>query len=417
MTASYQLIPFQTRKMSRQLEWRADTIERIKLLKRPVLMPLAFTMVVVAAITAGVVLSARMPSPATIMSPKSHASKNDRMLSSLVNHMSTSQKVGQLLMVSIQGTSWNPSIASMMKSIQPGGVILFGNNVSSTSQVKSLDGQLQHHSSVPLLISIDQEGGEVDRITSGIDVLPSEQSYGQKNDPKTLQSDTKTVGTELRQLGVNMNLAPVLDVATDPNSPIAQDMRSFGPNPSRDAKLGAAAIAGYQAGGVAATAKHVLGLGTTSTNAENQLPEVRLSGKALQAQLEPFGTAVKKGVDTVMVTHIILDGITSPGTPASMSYKVVTGIVRKKLGFKGVIMTDSLSMGAIVGHFGMARASRQAFLAGNDIDLVAETGQPLSVAKNALITGLKQNKISMKRLDASVTRILKLKQKLHLPLK
>ena len=270
---------------------------------------------------------------------------------------------------------------------------------------------------LPLIISTDQEGGEVIRITSGVKQLPSEYAYGQQDDPAQVKSDSATEAKGLRKLGINMDLAPVLDVATQ-NSVIGEYDRSYGPSASVDASLGLAAIAGYQHNGVAATAKHVVGLGTTTTDPETTLPHLNLSGTQLTNQLAPFKAAAHAGVDGIMVTHVVLDGVTGQNTPASLSRKVVTGILRDQFNYGGVIMTDSLTMGAVVSHFGLATACRMAVGAGEDMLLVAaggETQTSLYVeCRNAVVSMVKSGSISEKQINASVTRILDLKQKLGL---
>ena len=347
------------------------------------------------------------------------ASPQATRIAALVDHMTTKQKIGQMMMVSFAGTAVNSQVAQMLKTIQPGGVTLFGDNFSTPSQLKALDQSLQRNSHIPMFISVDQEGGEVIRITSGVKQLPSEQQYGYENNPAQVKADTSIEGTQLHKLGINMNLAPVLDVAT-PTSIIGSETRSYGPNASRDSALGLAAIQGYQSHGIAATAKHVLGLGTTTTNPETQLPYISLSAKQLTQQLLPFKTASKGGVDAMMVTHVILAGITSPTTPASLSYKVVAGILRNQLNFKGVIMTDSLTMGAVTARFGIGQASTMAIGAGEDILLIATGGATAtnvySKAMNAVLAKVQSGKISVSRLNQSVARILQLKAKLHLPL-
>jgi beta-N-acetylhexosaminidase len=332
--------------------------------------------------------------------------------------MTLRQKVGQLLMISFPGTSINSSTAWVIRHWQPGGITLFGDNVSSTAQVKRLDAALQKTSRLPLLISIDQEGGEVNRITSGITVLPSEAVYGRQNNPTQVRSDTAGVGRQLRKLGINMNLAPVLDVAWNPNSSIAKFQRSFGGNAQVDSRLGLAAINGYQSSGIAATGKHVVGLGTTPVDPQFTLPVVKLSQKQWDTELLPFQEAVRARVDAIMVTHVDLPGHTSSGTPASLSYNVVTGVLRDQMKYGGLIMTDSLTMGGVTDHYNTGQIAVMALKAGNDVLLYADGGPlpPGLITKsgNAILDAVRSGKVSMHRLDSAVTRILTLKQRLHL---
>jgi beta-N-acetylhexosaminidase len=334
----------------------------------------------------------------------------------LLHRMTLQQRIGQLFMISFNGTQVTPALAAFIRRWQPGGFTIFSQNVTSPGQVKALTASLRATSRLPPLIAVDQEGGEVVRITRGVKVLPAEAYYGQLNNTARVYADTSTVARQLRALGLNMNLAPVLDVLTNPNSPI--DSRSFGPNAAEDARLGAAAIRGYQHYGIAATAKHFIGLGATSVNAESSLPTVRLSPSQLKEQLVPFQAAVHAGVDALMVTQIDLPGLTPTGTPASLSHHIVTDLIRHQLGYRGVIMTDSLVMGAITSKFGLAQAAVRAVKAGNDIVLIASggpiAGSIIERAIEAVTQAVQHSVITRTRLDASVQRILSLKQQLGL---
>jgi beta-N-acetylhexosaminidase len=336
-----------------------------------------------------------------------------------MSHLTLRQKVGQMMMVSFAGTSMTWRTASMLSQIQPGGVTLFGDNFASPSQLKALDVALQAHSHVPLIVSVDQEGGEVIRVTKGVLQMPSEQAYGQQNKPAVVKRDASIEATQLRRLGINMNLAPVVDVAT-PTSIIGSEARSYGPNASIVSTLGVAAIRGYQDHGLAATAKHVVGLGTTQTNPETQLPVLHMNTKQLATQLSPFKAASNAGVDGMMVTHVIISGVTAPRTPASLSYKVVTKILRDEMHYRGVLMTDSLTMGAVTGLYGIGQACSMAVQAGENVLLIAAGGTTNTAlfmqAESAVIAKVHAGRIPMTSIDGSVRRILELKQKLHLRL-
>lgn len=379
----------------------------------------SYSFFVPAILVTAMVLFGGIPSSAHAKSEHPSTPARETTVASLMAHMTLRQKVGQMLMISFGGSSVSAQTANLLSRIQPGGVTLFGPNFVSASQLKSLDSSLQKHSHIPLIISVDQEGGEVDRVTSGVKQLPSEAEYGRLNNAKLVKSDTSTEGAQLHALGINMDLAPVLDVAT-PSSIIGSEQRSYGNNAEEDSKLGLAAINGYQSHGIAAVAKHVVGLGTTSVNPETQLPILNLSPSELNRQLSPFRAAAKDNVDGLMVTHVILTGVTSAHTPASLSYNVVTKILRDRFHFKGILMTDSLTMGAVTSRFGLSRACTMAVEAGEDVLLVTPGAtnnvNQLQAALNAVVAKVKGNAISMQSINASVTRILKLKQKLHLGL-
>jgi len=340
-------------------------------------------------------------------------------IQSLLASMTLQQKVGQMMMVSFAGTTLSPQAKAMIQQVQPGGITLFGDNFSSPAQLASLDAATQRASRVPLIISVDQEGGEVIRITSGVKQLPSEYAYGRQDDPSLVRSDAATEAKQLRRLGINMNLAPVLDIASQ-SSIIGEYDRSYGPTSSLVTSLGLAAIKGYQSNGVAATAKHIVGLGTTSVDPETTLPYLDFTATELANLLSPFKAAAKAGVDGIMVTHVVLNGVTGKNTPASLSHKVVTGILRQQFAYNGVIMTDSLTMGAVTSRFGLPTACRMAVGAGEDILLIAAGGETQTnlyqECVNSVVDFVNAGKASMNQIDESVTRILTLKQKLGLKL-
>jgi beta-N-acetylhexosaminidase len=354
--------------------------------------------------------------PSVVLSSNASHHAQRTWIQSLMSKMTVQQKIGQMLMVSFSGTTLSSQAKAMIQQIQPGGVTLFGDNFSSPQQLTALDRAIQNSSHIPLFISVDQEGGEVIRITSGVKQLPSEYAYGQQDDPAQVKSDAAKEAKQLKKLGLNMNLAPVLDVAVQ-NSIIGEYDRSYGNDSSLVTSLGLASIAGYQSQGMATVAKHVVGLGTTMTDPESTLPYLHLSAAKLADQLAPFKAATKAGVDAIMVTHVILKGVSV--SPASISHAVVTGILRKQFGYNGVIMTDSLTMGAL-SHYKLSTACRMAVGAGEDILLVAaggatETGV-YSQCLNGVLDKYKAGKLSINRINQSVTRILTLKHKLGLPL-
>ena len=370
--------------------------------------------VVVVAVTFGLVLCGCGVTSAHPDSTTRTASHG--RIAALIAKMSLRQKVGQMMMVSIAGTTLSPQARTMIKQIQPGGITLFGDNFSSPSQLTTFDSSVQGASHVPMIISVDQEGGEVVRVTSGVKQLPSEYAYGQQDNPAQVRVDAATEGKQLRKLGINMDLAPVLDVATQ-NSVIGEYDRSYGANSAVDTALGLAAIKGYQGHGIATVAKHVVGLGTTLTDPESTLPTLNLTAKQLANQLAPFKAAAKAGVDGIMVTHVILNGISK--SPASISHAVVTGILRKQFGYKGVIMTDSLTMGAL-SQYGVPRVCKMAVGAGEDVLLIAAGGATnttlYSRCLDAVLAKYRAGGVAMTQINASVTRILSLKRKLGLAL-
>lgn len=353
------------------------------------------------------------PVPASVRA----AGVTNAQVACVLGRLNTQAKIGQLFVVGIDGTRPSAGTARLLRSWQVGGVILSGNNVGSASDLVSLTTGLQRAAALPLLISTDQEGGEVARIHVGLTPLPSEAFYGRNGSPGRVYADTLAQGRALKRLGINLNLAPVVDVLSNPNSAIGS--RSFGPDPARDASLAAAAIKGYQAAGIGATAKHFLGLGSVTTNADEALPVVTASRATLEARdLVPMRAAVGAGVDVLMVTRVLLTAL-DPRATAYASSAIVQGVIRRELGFTGTITTDSLLTNAIVNGPGPATAVVAALTAGDDILLLLREGGGADVlhtqqALDAVRRAVAQGKVSMSRLNDAVTHVLQLKAKLGL---
>ena len=337
----------------------------------------------------------------------------------VLGRLDTRAKIGQILMVGIGGTLPTASTVSMLRSLQAGGVILTGSNVGSAADLKALTAGLLRAAAVPLLISTDQEGGEVARIHVGLTPLPSEAFYGSIGSSSRVFADTLAQGKALKRLGINLNLAPVVDVLSNPNSPI--DSRSFGPNPAIDAKLSAAAINGYQSAGIGATAKHFLGLGSVTTNADLALPVVTASRATLEARdMVPMRAAVRAGVDVLLVTRVLIPAFDLNVT-AYASPTIVQGVIRRELGFKGAVMTDSLLSNAVLSGPGPAVAAVAALKAGDDILLLGggaldllHMERAIDAARQALATNLANGTIPTSRLNDAVTHVLQVKAKLGL---
>ena len=335
----------------------------------------------------------------------------------VLGRLTTQAKIGQLFVVGIGGTRSSASTVRLLRSWQAGGVILSGSNVGSAADLRTLTAGLQRAAALPLLIATDQEGGAVARIQVGLTPLPAEASYGRLGASRRVYAHTQAQGQALKRLGINLNLAPVVDVLSNPDSPIGS--RSFGPDPALDAQLAAAAGRGDQAAGIGATAKHFLGLGAVTTNADDALPVVMARRATLEARdLVPMRAAVAAGVDALMVTRVLLPAL-DPRTTAYASAPIVQGVIRRDLGFTGAVMTDSLLSRAVVSGPGPATAAVAALRAGDDILLLLSDGGGLDVshteqALNAVRQGLAHGTVRRARLDDAVTHVLHLKAQLGL---
>jgi beta-N-acetylhexosaminidase len=326
--------------------------------------------------------------------------------------MTLEQKVGQLFLMGFDGTSLTPENGALVRDLHLGGVVLFARNVENPAQVRQFSADLQAIADpLPLFIAADQEGGLVVRIESGATVFPGNMALGATRDPNLAQQAAQVGAEELLAMGINMNLAPVLDANTNPLNPVI-GVRSFGSDVERVGSFGAAAIMGLQGSGVSAVAKHFPGHGDTDLDPHLELPTVRRSLEELDAQeLEPFRMAIDDGVDGIMTAHIVLPALEPvPELPATLSHTVLTGLLRERLGYQGLIITDALDMGAIRNQRSAATAAVLAFEAGADMLLLAgissDDREHLREGPQALIDAVRSGRISEQRIDESVRRIL-----------
>ena len=332
--------------------------------------------------------------------------------------LSLEAKIGQLLMFGFTGTSVSPHMKEYIVKHNLGGIIHFSRNVENPRQLAELNEEFQDlaklsPSGSELLITIDQEGGTVARITTGVTVLPSAMALGAADSEELTEKACGVAGLELRAMGINMNLAPVVDVNNNPLNPVI-GVRSFGEDPERVAKLGAAAIRGYQKH-VAAVAKHFPGHGDTDLDSHLALPVIPHDRQRLdKVELRPFKEAIAQGVAAIMTAHVVFPAIeTTPGLPSTLSYQVLTKLLREEMGFDGLVMTDCMEMAAVKDTYGIVEASIMAIEAGADIVLVSHTEKLQNDAFEALVAAVRSGRITEERIDESLARIQKAKEALN----
>lgn len=321
-------------------------------------------------------------------------------------------------MLGFDGTAVSPGWAELQARYKPGGMILFARNLEDPAQIIALTNGLQTRSPhCPLLIAIDQEGGRVSRLPKGFTIFPPCGLVGACRSEELAYAAAAVTAAELRAVGVNMNMAPVLDVHSNPDNPIIGD-RAYGTGPDVVAELGVAAVRGFQGKGVVACGKHFPGHGDTSTDSHKELPVVKASVEVLfERELPPFRRAIAEGLASIMTAHVVYPALDAQ-RPATLSPAILTGLLREQLGFDGVIVTDDLEMHAIVDHHGIGDAAVQAFLAGADILLICKDHDRAVAAMEAVRKAVESGIISPDRLDTSVRRIMQLKRKFlrsHLP--
>ncbi len=320
------------------------------------------------------------------------------------------EKIGQLFMCGFDGLEPTEGIEGLVKEYGLGGIIYFRRNLRDASQVDALSRKLQAASEIPLFIAIDQEGGMVVRLEEGVTVMPGAMAQGAADDEALTREAARLSGAELRAIGINMNFAPCLDVNNNPLNPVI-GVRSYGENPALAAKLGVAAIEGYKAGGVSAVAKHFPGHGDTSTDSHHELPVVPHGADRLNAvELVPFREAIERGVDAIMTAHVVFPAFEPDEVPATLSRKILTGLLRDQLAFEGVIVTDCLEMNAISETIGVARGAVEAIKAGADLVLVSHRLERQTAALEAVLEAVMTGEIPEARVEEAARRNWELKR-------
>ncbi|KLU55530.1 glycoside hydrolase [Paenibacillus sp. VT-400] len=333
-----------------------------------------------------------------------------------LNDLTLEQKVGQLLMCGFHSQHADEQITRLIRDYHVGGVIYFRRNVESVDQLTRLSAELQEMSAeagaLPLMISVDQEGGMVARIDQeGMTQVPGNMALGATGNAEYTLECAQILGRELKNIGIDMNLAPVVDVNNNPLNPVI-GVRSYGEHAESVAAHGVAAITGYQSQGIAATAKHFPGHGDTAVDSHLGMVTVPHDRNRLeQMELLPFRKAIEAGVDAIMTAHVMFPSIEPEPIPATLSHKVLTGLLREEMGFEGIIITDCLEMHAISKPYGVAEAAIRAVEAGADLILVSHTLQDQVAALEAIVEAVRTGRISEEVIHQAVERIMTWKKK------
>lgn len=335
-----------------------------------------------------------------------------------LSELSLTEKIGQMVMCGFHGQQPSDSIRRLIAEDRIGGVIYFSRNIDTPGQVhrlsKELNEQAEAVGGIPLFIGIDQEGGMVARITEGVTLMPGNMALGAVGDVEVVRGAAEISGRELRALGINMNFAPSIDVNNNPRNPVI-GVRSFGDDPEQVGKLGVAAVEGYREAGVCSVVKHFPGHGDTAVDSHFSLPKITHDRKRVHTiELVPFKKAIEHGTDMVMTAHVVFPALDEAGRPATLSPQVINGLLRRKLGYEGVVITDCLEMKAISETYGTEKAAVMAVEAGADIVLISHREDRQTGAIRELIRAVESGRISEERIDQSVKRILRLKQRQHL---
>jgi beta-N-acetylhexosaminidase len=331
-------------------------------------------------------------------------------------NLSLAEKVGQLFIVGFEGTEVTPELAAWMAQYGWGGVIIFGRNVESPGQLlaltQGLQAAVQARGHLPLLIAVDQEGGRVARLKAPFTTFPSAATVGQTGSERLARDVGQAIAMELRAVGINMDMAPVLDVLTNPANSVIGD-RAFSTDPQCVAHLGSAFIRGMHAAGALSVGKHFPGHGDTLLDSHISLPVCARTATQLNArEILPFREAVAAGVDAMMTAHVIYPAW-DPHYPATLSPPILTGTLRAELGFQGVVITDDLGMAAVSQTIPWEEVPLRALRAGVDLLLICHRRRRQQQAYAHVLRAAERGELSETVVNHAVARVQALKFRLH----
>lgn len=321
-----------------------------------------------------------------------------------------------MMVAGFEGADLNPQIENLIVNHHVGGLILFERNFKNPEQLTRLIGGLQKLALAtppfaPLFISVDQEGGRVSRLKPPFTRFPDPCCLGIARSEPLAHRFGLALGREMRAVGINMDYAPVLDINTNPENPII-GKRAFSDEPEWASKLGVAFLRGFQEAGVLAVGKHFPGHGDTSQDSHLTLPHVDRDGATLEnVELQPFRSAIQNGLEVIMTAHVIYRAWDEK-LPATFSVPILQHLLREKLGFKGLIISDDLEMKAVEDHIPFESFAMLGTQAGVDLFLICHDTGKVKAFMGQMVREVESGKIPTATLDRSVQRILHLKSKM-----
>jgi beta-N-acetylhexosaminidase len=339
------------------------------------------------------------------------------------------QQIGQFFFIGLPGTELDNATRDLITEVQPGGVIIFGRNVATPEQLRSLLDGVRELLPTPPLVGVDQEGGLVDRLRKIFTPMPSARTIRQHGDLAAARALGRITGEVLRMLGFSINFAPVMSIMTDDRDLLSNGLysRSFGRSPGEVLGYSTVYMRGLQGAGCVGCLKHFPGIGAGEVDSHEQMPVVKLSHDDLIAQdLAPYIELFQRRDDRVrcvMVSHggfpnIDIKQEMTGGIlePASLNYNIVTKLLREELGYKHLVITDDLEMGAIARHCEIDQAAVRAFLAGEDMLLICATPEKIRRGYRALLAAAREDKLPQDRVHGSLKRIADMKTLVQPPL-
>jgi beta-N-acetylhexosaminidase len=322
--------------------------------------------------------------------------------------------LGELFIMGFKGLELEPETSEFLTRSNIGGVILFAHNYELPAQVAELTNQIQECTrGLPLWVSVDHEGGKVQRFRKGFTRIPEAAAIGATGSPKLAFEISELMANELHAVGINLNFSPIGDIATNPKNPIIGN-RAFGTTADQVAKFCSAVVRGHLAGKVQPCVKHFPGHGDTSTDSHLTLPSVDTPLETLkEREFLPFLKAFKSGCSFVMSAHVLVKSV-DPEVPATLSSKILKDILRTQLRYEGIIISDDLEMNAITDHYGASEAPRLALEAGCDL-LIYRSESAARHGYESLVKALESGKLEPEIVLEAAERSRELKKKTLLP--
>lgn len=348
----------------------------------------------------------------------SEEQKTEELIEEYLSNMPLEDKVSQLFFVqpeALTGVDTAVQASDMTKeALQEyavGGIVMFSKNIQDRDQICAMLANLQAYSKYPLFLGVDEEGGSlVARVansgTISVPTFPNMMEIGNTGNPEEAYEVGRTIGTYLKDLGFNLDFAPIADVLVNPENQVIGE-RAFGSDAELVAKMVKRVVEGLQEQEVSAVLKHFPGHGGTEADSHEGTAILNRTLEELRSEeFLPFQSGIEAGADMIMVGHISVPEVTGDDTPATLSETVITDLLRNELGFDGIIITDSMSMGAIVDHYGPGEAAVQVIRAGGDMILMP---QDFVEARQAVLDAVYQQEITEERINESLRRIYRIK--------
>lgn len=334
----------------------------------------------------------------------------------MIRSMTLDEKIGQLIIVGKEGLAINDDDIYQLEVNKVGGFIFFSRNIDDETQVLNLLNNLKESNSsnkVPIFLSVDEEGGRVSRLSKIYKKLPTAKKLGETNNQDLSIEYGRILGLSLKELGFNLDFAPVLDINSNPKNPVIGD-RAYGDTIEIVVDNGLSVLEGINSEGIISSVKHFPGHGDTSIDSHLDLPRIDKSIDQLEGlELVPFKEAIKREADIIMVAHILFPQLDEE-FPASMSNEIINGLLRNDLNYNGVIISDDMTMGAITNNYSIEKGTIEFLKGGGDIVLVCHGRDNPSLVIDAIKRAIKENELSIDEIDKKLYRILSLKDKYNL---